>query len=60
MCECEFDPDCDEGDGYPSWHFLRTCLNCGMKWHGLHCPHDGYQNPCPVCGVRPETVPDAT
>jgi len=34
-------------------HFLRTCGACGNQWAGLHCPHDGVQNPCPACGVRP-------
>ncbi len=37
-------------------HFLRTCAACGNQWDGLHCPHDGVQNPCPGCGVRPEVV----
>ena len=51
-CTCEFDPyeDCDE----ESWHFLRTCAECGHQWYGLHCPHDLYQNPCPNCGIRPK------
>lgn len=56
-CTCEFHPDYNEADGYPSWHFKRTCLHCGFVWAGLHCRHDGYQNPCPQCGVRPTPVP---
>ena len=48
-CDCEFDyPEED------SWHYLRTCEACGHQWGGLHCPHDGYQNPCPACGIRPD------
>ena len=39
-----------------NWHFRRTCLFCGRQWRGLHCPHDGYQNPCPHCGKRPDAV----
>ncbi len=38
------------------WHYKRTCNFCGHIWGGLHCPHDGYQNPCPVCGKRPTVV----
>lgn len=37
-------------------HYHRTCNSCGRNWWGLHCPHDGYQNPCPSCNKRPETV----
>jgi hypothetical protein len=37
-----------------SWHYLRTCETCGGRWYGLHCPHDGHQNPCLYCGTRPE------
>lgn len=51
ICECEFDVDPEEPDD--DWHFFRTCFACGGKWYGLHCPHDGYQNPCPHCGERP-------
>ena len=36
------------------WHYARTCAHCGHVWGGLHCPHDGYQNPCPSCGTRPD------
>lgn len=43
----------DEGE---SWHYRRTCVDCGHMWWGLHCPHDGAQNPCPACGKRPETI----
>lgn len=57
MCECEFDPYQD-GDDEESWHFLRRCNACGGEWYGLHCPHDGHQNPCPHCGLRPTTVPE--
>lgn len=39
-------------------HYHRTCLNCGKNWWGLHCPHDGYQNPCPQCNETPEPLPD--
>jgi NAD-dependent SIR2 family protein deacetylase len=57
MCDCEFDPyaDCVEEE---SWHFKRTCEFCGYSWYGLHCPHDGHQNPCPECGKRPTVVPE--
>ena len=37
-------------------HYERICLFCGETWLGLHCPHDGYQNPCPNCGKMPETI----
>jgi hypothetical protein len=55
MCDCEFAPYDDEPDE-PSWHFKRVCVACGQSWYGLHCPHDGYQNPCPHCGTRPEPI----
>lgn len=60
-CECEFDPydpaDYEPGEEIEeSWHYRRTCLSCGAVWWGLHCPHDGYQNTCPECGLRPEPV----
>ena len=57
MCECEFTPYDDE-PGEESCHYLRKCAHCGGEWWGLHCPHDGYQNPCPKCGIRPETEPE--
>ena len=57
MCDCEFSPYTD-GDTEESWHYLRTCLHCGYEWYGLHCPHDGIQNPCPCCGTVPEVVED--
>lgn len=57
MCNCEFDPY-DDGDEDESTHFHRTCLFCGERWWGLHCPHDGYQNPCPRCGQRPDPIED--
>lgn len=54
-CDCEFDPypagDPDHGE--ESWHYRRTCASCWTSWYGLHCPHDGIQNPCPGCAVRP-------
>lgn len=34
-------------------HYERVCLMCGAVWLGLHCPHDGYQNPCPKCDTKP-------
>lgn len=37
-------------------HYHRTCQNCGKNWWGLHCPHDGYQNPCPECESMPVVV----
>lgn len=52
MCECEPDQNPEEPDEEPT-HFYRTCKHCGGKWWGLHCPHDGYQNACPHCDVRP-------
>lgn len=55
-CVCEFDPY-EDGDTEESYHYKRTCASCGEVWYGLHCPHDGYQNPCPKCGTRPEPVP---
>jgi hypothetical protein len=36
------------------WHHKRTCAKCGARWGGLHCVHDGYQNPCPSCGETPK------
>ncbi len=46
VCACEFAPgEC---------LYSRTCTHCGREWLGLHCVHDGYQNPCPGCEVRPE------
>jgi len=48
-CELTVDPDDPEDD----WHYDRVCEFCGAKWRGLHCPHDGVQNPCPGCGKRP-------
>lgn len=37
-------------------HYHRTCQRCGKNWWGLHCPHDGYQNPCPECKAMPVVV----
>ena len=53
-CDCEFEGDSDDPDDEAHWHFLRTCKHCGGTWYALHCKHDGYQNPCAVCGVRPD------
>ncbi len=50
---CEPDAEPDE-PGEPRTHYLRMCAGCGHRWEGLHCPHDGFQNPCPGCGKRPE------
>lgn len=47
MCDCKF------AAPESSWHYKRTCKNCGNIWYGLHCPHDGVQNPCPKCDMRP-------
>lgn len=62
MCDCEFDTDPEDEDvdqlDYEPWQYLRTCENCGDYWYGLHCPHDGVQNPCPGCMARPTPVPD--
>jgi hypothetical protein len=59
MCDCEFTPDPDDmEDGEKSWYYLRCCSSCRETWFGLHCRHDGVQNPCPHCGVRPEPEPD--
>jgi hypothetical protein len=56
MCDCEFDPEFDQDDPDGSWHYRRTCEHCGRVWEGLHCPHDGHQNPCPSCGIRPTPI----
>ncbi len=50
-CDCEFDKYEDEPDEEPL-HYLRTCIYCGEEWDSLHCPHSGYQNPCPECNTR--------
>lgn len=47
-------------DNEPHWHFRRVCAECGNEWGGLHCPHDGYQNPCPKCGAVPAPVLEPT
>lgn len=54
-CGCEFDPRHRDGE-HESVHYHRQCYQCGETWAGLHCPHDGYQNPCPKCGARPDTI----
>ncbi len=56
-CRCEFDQDPDDPE--PSWHYHRICLHCGHEWWGLHCPHDGYQNPCPGCDIKPTPLGEA-
>lgn len=48
-CNCTFDPY-EDGTNDESYHFKRTCENCGHVWWGLHCPHDGSQWPCTECG----------
>jgi hypothetical protein len=55
-CDCQFDPY-EDGDEEESWHYKRTCEACGETWWGLHCPHDGVQNPCPACDVVPGGKP---
>lgn len=40
--------------------YRRVCKHCGTEWGGCHCPHDGAQNPCPGCGVRPTPEPEPT
>ena len=55
-CECEFSPipgDSEEGTPETAWHYFRTCSHCSEQWYGVHCPHDGIQNPCPKCGNVP-------
>lgn len=53
-CECEFDTgDCWTDRDFEPWHYRLVCEHCGYQWCGLHCPHDGIQNPCPGCGVLP-------
>lgn len=56
-CRCEFQPF-DDGDPEESYHFKRKCRHCGHVWWGLHCPHDGSQNPCGQCGRIPTPVPE--
>jgi len=55
MCDCE--PEVDE-PSEEATHFKRTCKSCGANWWGLHCPHDGYQNPCPECKALPMVEAD--
>ena len=55
-CTCKFDADPNdptEDTPETSWHYRRVCEHCKGPWYGLHCPHDGVQNPCPHCGVVP-------
>lgn len=49
-CNCEFSSY--DYSSEESTHYLREC-ECGHRWYGHHCPHDGYQNPCSKCGKRP-------
>lgn len=60
ICECTFDPypDDDPDAQEESWHFRRQCPGCQHVWYGLHCPHDGIQNPCPECGIVPVVLED--
>ena len=51
ICNCKLTKD--PWDPEDDWHFDRACLRCGQHWRGLHCQHDGVQNPCPYCGVTP-------
>lgn len=55
-CNCEFSPEMADGDE-PSYLYRRVCNQCGEVWGGLHCPHDGVQNPCPGCGAVPDGKP---
>lgn len=57
MCECKFHQKYDDDDK-GSWHFHRVCAYCATEWAGLHCVHDGYQNPCPKCGLLPAMIHD--
>jgi hypothetical protein len=43
-------------DTCTSVHYRRVCEACGYEWAGLHCIHDGYQNPCGNCGKYPQPV----
>lgn len=55
-CHCEHTPDPDDPDENTkdtSLHYLRRCQFCKATWWGLHCPHDGFQNPCGNCGKTP-------
>jgi hypothetical protein len=56
MCDCEFDKSAiyDDDIEEESCHYKRTCAHCGNIWYGLHCPHDGIQNPCPRCKTLPK------
>jgi hypothetical protein len=57
-CRCEFQPYDKPDPLGESVDYKRKCRNCGHVWWGLHCPHDGYQNPCSKCKTRPATVPE--
>lgn len=54
ICDCEFSPNPDSDE--EPWHYLRRCQFCNHTWYGLHCPHDGHQNPCMGCDRVPEVV----
>lgn len=60
VCACEFDPyDLVPGQApEESYHYRRECRHCGRVWWGLHCRHDGHQNPCPGCLIHPQPVPE--
>ncbi len=58
-CECEFTPYNDDDESESSTHYFRRCQFCQHAWYGLHCPHDGYQNPCENCGQKPMPVSES-
>jgi len=49
-CACEFDPYDDDPE--ESYHFKRTCPECGAVWWSLHCVHDGGVRLCFDCDPR--------
>jgi hypothetical protein len=54
--------ECEHCEVFPDLgptHFRRTCEFCGFKWEGLHCPHDGYQNPCSKCKKYPTRLDES-
>lgn len=57
-CACEFTHDPAEPDE-ESFNYLRRFPLCKGVWWGLHCPHDGFQNPCPNCGTVPMSIPES-
>lgn len=56
QCNCEFVRAPDDPPDDEPWLFLRRCQFCNKTWYGLHCPHDGMQNVCPNCRVKPKRV----